>query len=71
MNEGKSEEKAELFELTLTFTPDESKKIRFALEEWKKQEMTQDEIVSMLKLWAYKSIDSNVRSMSLPIGYNS
>jgi hypothetical protein len=61
----------ETFELVISFTPDEWEQIKSTLEKYDHKEMTKDEIMDRLKYWACKSIDSNVRSLNTPIGYNS
>jgi hypothetical protein len=64
-------EAQESFELVISFTPDEWKQIKSTLEKYDHKNMTKDEIMDRLKFWACKSIDSNVRSLNTPIGYNS
>jgi len=65
------EEQTESFELTISFTEKEWNLIKSTLEKFDHRNITKDEIVDRLKFWACKSIDSNVRSLNTPIGYNS
>jgi hypothetical protein len=66
-----TEDAQEPFELTISFTPDEWEQIKSTLENYDHTNMTKDEIMDRLKYWACKSIDSNIRSLNTPIGYNS
>jgi len=56
-------------ELTLSFTPSEWQKIKSTLETWDKKEMSDDEVMSKLTMWADKSIYSNIHSIELQIKY--
>jgi hypothetical protein len=64
-------EKAETYDLTISFSEKEWNLIKSTLENYDHKNMTKDEIVDRLKFWACKSIDSNIRSLNTPIGYGS